>query len=99
LHAWIGELADDHGLAGTKGIAEHAGDLDGKRLGLRALENGPDFAVLTGLEFVERDKRGVRGLGKGGAQKGNRNNEGTTKDAHYSDDGSIIRIFDENAND
>jgi hypothetical protein len=61
------------------------------------LENGPDFAVLAGLQFVERDDWGVRGLGESGTHERSRDNEGTTKDAHYSDDADIIRNFAEKA--
>jgi hypothetical protein len=87
LHARIGELADDERLAGTERVAQDTGDLDLEGLGLRALENGPHFALLTGLQFVERKDRGVRGLG--GERPGERgeNRQETGESAHYSDNG------------
>jgi hypothetical protein len=62
LHPFIGQFANDEGLARSEGVAEDPCDFHRERLRLGALENSPDFPSLAGLELGERIKRCVRGL-------------------------------------
>src|ERR1017187_2810492 len=74
LDAGVRELAKDDRLAGPQGVLDDPAHLDGKRLGLRALEDRPYLPPLAGLDVRQGEDFALCGLGAqaagGGCQEG-----------------------------
>ena len=95
LHARISELANDERFPRAEGVLENAGDLDREGLGGRAAENGPDLALLPGLDFAKRNRRCVDRLGGkcGRGKRGGREERGANQgEAKWFHDGRGVAI-------
>jgi hypothetical protein len=93
LHARVGEFAEDHALARAEGVAEDAGDLHGEGLRVAALEDGPDLALHTRLQFDQRQDRRVGRLGAQAKRTAGDQGEETEEIHRQNDDGPTGRFL------
>jgi len=67
LHAWIGELAENQGFAGTQRVADDTRHLDVEGFWLSAAKDRPNLAALAGPEFIDGQRSEG---GRGGENRG-----------------------------